>query len=525
MKREHSITRAGLGALAVAGALAASLASPAVASAEYLGFSDLYEGQWYVDCGLVDWAGDNGVINGYPDGTWRPDDAIERAQAAAVLFNYSGDAAPSEGATFDDAAELGWASDACAWAQDEGVFNGSKNADGTVTMDPWEHITREQACAVLFNMSGEAAGDPAFLAAFPDGGEVSAWAEGAVAWGVENEVIGNGGELNPTDGCTRAEFVAMVKNVFDPDVEPGGGDNPGGGGTTEQPGGGSGETDPEPGEGEDPGTNPGGGSGSEDPDPTPGPGEGETDPDDGEEPGTNPGGGSTGQPGGDEPAYDAYDISGPGYRIVERGYMTEDGEMGGCKYNGHKMYNYFPETNVVVFDPDGKQLLSAGDDNPGEDEFRSTASIDYDNDTITYTVTGLGRYHGTASITVGFTRFSGVWLSKPKCPYCKGSCDMDYFGSFPKETQLYAYRCVDSTSATPHECSFCEGKLLSELLIEGGSVNYEQRLASDEEVMSHDYYCKNPACSHYRQKVSAYIDEFDFKPTDASDYGRMITFH
>ena len=60
------------------------------------------------------------------------------------------------------------------------------------------------------------------LAAFPDGGEVSEWARGAVAWGVENGVLGNNGEINPTDGCTRAEFVAMVKNVFDPDWAPGG---------------------------------------------------------------------------------------------------------------------------------------------------------------------------------------------------------------------------------------------------------------------------------------------------------------
>lgn len=228
MKRDHSITRAGLGALAVAGALAAALAAPAVASAEYLGYPDLHEGQWYVSSGLVDWSEERGVINGV-DGAWLPDGPVDRAQAAAILFNYSGDAAPSEGATFDDASELGWAAAACAWAQDEGVFNGSRNADGTVTMDPWARLSREQAAAILHNMSGEAAGDPASLAAFPDGGEVSAWAQGAVAWAVEGGVMGNNGEINPADSCTRAEFVAMVKNAFEPEWAPGGGDEPGGG--------------------------------------------------------------------------------------------------------------------------------------------------------------------------------------------------------------------------------------------------------------------------------------------------------
>ena len=524
MKREKSITRAGLGALAVAGALAASLASPAVASAEYLGYPALHEGQWYVSSGLVDWSEERGVINGV-DGAWLPDGPVDRAQAAAILFNYSGDAAPSEGATFDDAGELGWAAAACAWAQDEGVFNGSRNADGTVTMDPWARLSREQAAAVLHNMSGEAAGDPASLAAFPDGGEVSAWAQGAVAWAVEGGVMGNNGEINPADGCTRAEFVAMVKNAFEPEWAPGAGDEPGGGsggGAGEQPG--TGETDPEPDEGEE---NPGGGETEQ-----PGGDTGETDPDEGEEkpgggeePGTNPGGGSTEQPGDDGPVYDAYDISGPGYRIVERGYMTEDGEMGGCKYNGHKMYNYFPETNVMVFDPDGKQLLSEGSDNPGEDEFRSTASIDYDNDTITYTVTGLGRYHGTASITVGFSRFSSVYLTTPKCRYCDSSCDAGYYGSFPSVTQLYAYRCVDSGNATLHNCEFCEGKLMSELLIDNKGMNYDQKLASDQEVLAQDLYCTNPSCSHYKKKTDAYINVNEMSPIDSTDLGRLITFH
>lgn len=489
---KRSITRAGLGALAVAGALAASLAAPAVASAEYLGYPDLHEGQWYVSSGLVDWSEERGVINGV-DGAWLPDGPVDRAQAAAILFNYSGDAAPAEGATFDDAGELDWAAAACAWAQDEGVFNGSKNADGTVTMDPWARLSREQAAAVLHNMSGEAAGDPASLAAFPDGGEVSAWAQGAVAWAVESGVMGNNGEVNPTDGCTRAEFVAMVKNAFEPEWAPGGGDEPGGGSggeTGEQPG--AGET-------EEPGA--------------------------GEEPGTNPGGGSTEQPGGDEPAYDAYDISGPGYRIVERGYMTEDGEMGGCKYTGHKMYNFSSAMGASVYAPDGTKLRNEADDNPGEDHFRCTGSIDYDNDTITYTVTGLGRYHGTASITVGFSRFSSVYLTTPKCRYCDSSCDAGYYGSFPSVTQLYAYRCVDSGNATLHNCEFCEGKLMSELLIDNKGMNYDQKLASDQEVLAQDLYCTNPSCSHYKQKTDAYINVNEMRPIDSTDTGRMIKFH
>lgn len=489
-------------ALAIGAALAAALGAPAAAGAEYLGYGDLGAGQWYVDSGLVDWAEEHSVVNGYPNGNWGADDPLDRAQAAAILFNWSGDPAPSEPATFDDAAELGWASGACAWAQDEGVFNGSRNPDGTVTMDPWDRITREQVATVLFNMSGDDEGSESSLAAFPDGGEVSAWARGAVSWGVEHRVLGNNGEINPTDPCTRAEFVAMLRNLVDPEVgegpepapdpAPGGGT---GGDAGEQPGGG-GTTDPEPapgGEGES-GTDPAPGGGTE----TPGPGEA-----------------------------DPYDISGEGFRMVENVYMTEDGEMGGCIYNGHTMYNYFPETGVALFGPDGRRLLSEGDDNPGEDEFRSTAAIDYDSSTITYTAMGVGRYHGTRSITVGFSRFSSVYLASPRCPACNGTLDEWYAGSFPERTQLYAYRCVDSSSETPHECDFCEGRLMSDLLLSDKGSRYDQRLASDEEIQSLDMFCTNTSCALYGKNLKgrAVINTNEMKPTDRYDHGKMIVFH
>lgn len=234
--------KAGLGAkaLAVIGALVTAMAgSPGVAHAEYLGFPDIAPGHWCVDFGVVDWAEENDVINGI-DGRWAPDETVDRGQAAAILFNYSGDQRPDEPATFDDADELGWAAGAVAWAQDEGVFNGNRNPDGSVTMDPWDDLTREQAAAILYNMSGDPRGDVESLNGFPDGDEVSDWALGAVAWGVEREVLGNGGELNPTSPCTRAEFVTMLKNVIEaeqegpgpqPDPDPGPGQ---GGGSDEQ---------------------------------------------------------------------------------------------------------------------------------------------------------------------------------------------------------------------------------------------------------------------------------------------------
>ena len=52
------------------------------------------------------------------------------------------------------------------------------------------------------------------LDAMPDGGSVSVWAEKAVSWCLENELMGNDGSIRPTDTITRAETAAMAYNYL-----------------------------------------------------------------------------------------------------------------------------------------------------------------------------------------------------------------------------------------------------------------------------------------------------------------------
>ena len=47
-------------------------------------FADVAKGQWYADG--VAWASANGVVSGYPDGSFRPNDTITREQMAAILY-------------------------------------------------------------------------------------------------------------------------------------------------------------------------------------------------------------------------------------------------------------------------------------------------------------------------------------------------------------------------------------------------------------------------------------------------------
>lgn len=284
-------------ALGAVAAVAAGLAlGPVPATASYAGFPDIPADHWAAAGGVIDWSEENGVVNGYGDGTWRPDAVLDRGTAATILYNHSGDPAPGEPATFSDAAAFGWASDGIAWAQDKDVFDGY--ADGT--FGPWGALTREQACKVLMEYVGGKDGNPASLDAFKDAGEVSPWAEGVVAWAAEEGVItGKGQEgsknLDPIGTCTRAEFVAMLMRAVEGEgaSDPEAGTDPGtgeeSGGPAPEPGPGTGDeggsTDPGAGEeGGKPGTGTGDegeepGSGDEGKDPAPDPGTG-TDPGD-----------------------------------------------------------------------------------------------------------------------------------------------------------------------------------------------------------------------------------------------------
>ena len=84
---------------------------------------------WYTDA--VAWGSANGLVNGYGDGRFGPEDPITREQLAAFLYRYAmsqGEDVTVSGdlTAFTDGAEAsGWAAEALAWAVGLGILNGS----------------------------------------------------------------------------------------------------------------------------------------------------------------------------------------------------------------------------------------------------------------------------------------------------------------------------------------------------------------------------------------------------------------
>ncbi len=161
-----------------------------------------------------------------------PNDKMTRAQVACILYNMAvtddkfavdevldsiyGDNAPAY-PSFDDVDTREYYAMPIAWAKATGVVNGF----GDGNFGPDQPVTREQFVCMLWNYAKEIGSTTVqgidvekALASKPDGAKVSDWAKDGVAWGVQNEIIGNGGVIDPLSTMTRAFAAAMGTNFL-----------------------------------------------------------------------------------------------------------------------------------------------------------------------------------------------------------------------------------------------------------------------------------------------------------------------
>lgn len=117
--------------------------SPMVDTA--MNYTDVPSGSWYEEA--IRWADSTGVVLGYGDGTFGPDDPITREQMAAMLWRYAGKPqAESSLADFTDGSETSqWAESAMLWAVEQGLIEGMGNAQ----LNPQGQATRAQAATIL----------------------------------------------------------------------------------------------------------------------------------------------------------------------------------------------------------------------------------------------------------------------------------------------------------------------------------------------------------------------------------------
>ena len=172
-------------------------------------FTDV-SGHWAYDA--LEWAVDNGVLEGMTEDEMAPNDHLTRAQMAAMTSRLYGTYKCAEISQYTDAAPESWYYSYIAQAVNMGSFTGYSQH----RMGPGDNITREQAMTILARMICLPESEKETLSGFSDRGDVASWAYDAVRGMVEREYV-NGyqdGQLKPKNEITRAEMAQIMSNMF-----------------------------------------------------------------------------------------------------------------------------------------------------------------------------------------------------------------------------------------------------------------------------------------------------------------------
>ena len=181
-------------------------------------FADVKQGDWFYE--PVGYVYENNLFSGMSEHAFGPGEPMTRAMLVTVLYQLAGapqDELEGADAALSDVADTAWYAPYVGWAVDQGIASGT--GEGTFTPDG--QVTREQVVVMLYSFAGRYLGldtaSGADLSAFADAGQVSGWAEEAMAWAVDRGVVsgseGAGGlVLNPGSSANRAEVAAMLRS-------------------------------------------------------------------------------------------------------------------------------------------------------------------------------------------------------------------------------------------------------------------------------------------------------------------------
>lgn len=173
-------------------------------------FTDVASDAWFYDA--VSYVYANGMMTGVEPTLFAPDMQLSRGMITQVLYNLEGRPAAS-GNAFTDVASDAWFANSVSWAAANGIVDGY----GDGRFGPDDSITREQMATILYRYAaykGYDVSGRADLSAFADGSLVSSWATDAMAFAVDAGII-NGrddGTLDPTGTATRAEVAQILMN-------------------------------------------------------------------------------------------------------------------------------------------------------------------------------------------------------------------------------------------------------------------------------------------------------------------------
>ena len=140
-----------------------------------------------------------------------PDQDLTRAMLAVILYAMAGEPEVTAANPFSDVPAGEWYTDAIIWAAANGIVVGC----GDGTFRPEMAVTRAQAAVMLCGYAAFAGRDVtvrADLSAFGDAADIPAWAQAEMQWAnAEKLILGRDGKLlAPNAAATRAEMASIL---------------------------------------------------------------------------------------------------------------------------------------------------------------------------------------------------------------------------------------------------------------------------------------------------------------------------
>ena len=173
-------------------------------------FSDI-QSYWGQEC--ISQMAPRKLVSGYPDGSFRPNSTITRAEFAVLMLNAFPDApVKRSGTTFKDVPANHWANKAIQDAYRRGFFSGYPGG----LFQPSQPIPRVQAIGVLagaLNYSMPTNPDGMLRQYFDDAAQIPDYAKNAIASATIGTLVvnyPNVKQLKPNQSATRGEVAALM---------------------------------------------------------------------------------------------------------------------------------------------------------------------------------------------------------------------------------------------------------------------------------------------------------------------------
>ena len=176
-------------------------------------YIDVNNGDWFYD--PVKYVVMKGYMAGTSSNTFSPNDALTRAMVVQILYAIKSKPPVENRAGFTDVPSGEWYYDAVSWAADKGIVAGFEDN----TFRPNQDVTREELATMLRAFTAFSNADTnanGSVDGFADAATISSWAVDHIKWAVGHQIMAGkpGNLIDPKGTATRAEMATMIYRLM-----------------------------------------------------------------------------------------------------------------------------------------------------------------------------------------------------------------------------------------------------------------------------------------------------------------------